>query len=58
MTINILKVGTKLENEYGVWVITEVTEYDGSIWYDVRNYETLNETTVYHSQIGTFWKLV
>ena len=58
MTINILKVGTKLENEYGVWVITEVTEYDGSIWYDVRNYETLNETTAYHSQIGTFWKLV
>jgi hypothetical protein len=47
----------ELTNEYGVWVITEVTEYDGSIWYDVRNYDTFNETVVYPSQIGTSWKL-
>ena len=63
MTVNILEVGTKLVDEYGVWVVTLVTEYQDdedesvSIWYDVRHIGSNTEVVLYHEDIGTRMKL-
>jgi len=45
-----LPIGTKLHNEYGNWVITNVTHFDGSTWYDVRG-EKRMERRIPASQI-------
>ena len=50
-----LPIGTKLHNEYGNWVITNVTHFDGSTWYDVKGER--GEVVAYYDQIGTHYKL-
>ena len=53
---NSLKIGTKLKNEYGIWTIIEITNYDGSVWYDLRG--DRGHVVAYPSQIGTQYKII
>lgn len=36
MTKQILSIGTKLQNEYGTWIVTNITYHNNSYWYDIR----------------------
>ncbi len=51
MDMKNLPIGTKLESEYGTWVITHVTRYQNCTWYDLRG--DRGSVVVYPSNIGT-----
>lgn len=36
MKQKILSIGTKLADEYGIWIVTTRHHFDGSYWYDIR----------------------
>lgn len=46
---NTLSIGTKLKNEYGTWIVTNITNFDGGIWYDIKG--DRGEIVLYPSQI-------
>ena len=56
MDTKTLPIGTKLHNEYGNWVITDVTHFDGAVWYDIRGER--GEIVAYPSQIGTHYTVI
>lgn len=49
MTTETLKIGTKLQDQYGIWIVTNITYYDGTIWYDIRG--DRGDIVLYPSQI-------
>ena len=49
MTKETLKIGTKLQNEFGIWIVTNITHFDGDMWYDIRGER--GEIVLYPSQI-------
>jgi hypothetical protein len=51
-----LSIGTKLENEYGIWTIIDITHYAGCKWYDLIGEQ--GHVVAYPSQIGTDYKVV
>tara|TARA_R100000388_G_scaffold89080_1_gene69673 strand:+ start:427 stop:624 length:198 start_codon:yes stop_codon:yes gene_type:complete len=44
-----LNIGTKLQNEFGTWIVTNITHFDGDMWYDIRGEH--GEIVLYPSQI-------
>jgi hypothetical protein len=44
-----LNIGTKLKNEFGTWIVTNITHFDGAMWYDIRGER--GEIVLYPSQI-------
>ena len=51
-----IKIGTKLKNEYGTWVVVDVTHYAGCKWYDLcgeRGY-----VVAYPSEIEKYYTII
>lgn len=52
MTNEILSLGTKLADENGIWIVTNITHYDGSYWYDIRKmFDPSSQITIFHSNL-------